>query len=125
MAVLTGTSGSFAFGTGYAGHCHSWTVEIAQDVFEDTALGDSWRTKVVGILDWSGSFDCYMDDASMSDSILNLGFGEAAAAATFTYAAGGTLTGSIILTGATANSNTEGANTITFTFQGTGALTLT
>ena len=125
MAVLTGKSGSFTFATGYAGHCHSWTVEIVQDVFEDTALGDSWRTKVVGICDWSGSFDCYMDDSSMSDSILNLGFAEVAAAATFTYSATGTLEGNIILTGATANSNTEGANTITFTFQGTGAISLT
>ena len=119
MAVLTGKSGTIAFATGYVMHCNSWTVEVSTDVFEDTALGDSWRTKVVGINDWSGSYDCALDEAGVA-SATDIGIDEAAAAATFTYATGGTVAGSIVISGATLNASTSGVNTITFTFMGSG-----
>jgi hypothetical protein len=123
MAVLTGKSGTITFVQGYDQHCHSWTIEIAQDAFEDTALGDSWRTRVVGVLDWTGSYDCYLDDVCFSTAG-TIAIAEAAAEAIFTYAAGaGTITGNIIITGITVNTNTEGANTATFTFSGTAAPT--
>ena len=126
MAVLTGKSGTIVFTQGYDQHCHSWTIEITQDTFEDTALGDSWRTKVIGICNWSGSYDCYLDDASFTGTPTVVGICEAAAAAVFTYATGaGTIQGTIAITGITVNSNTEGANTCTFTFEGTAAPTFT
>jgi hypothetical protein len=41
----------------------------------------------------------------------------------FTYAGGGTLTGNVVITGATLNSSTSGVNTVNFTFVGTGEVT--
>ena len=119
MAVLTGKSGTIVFATGYVAHCNSWTVEFDTDVFEDTALGESWRTKVVGLNNWGGSYDCALDEASCT-SVLDLAVGEVEAAATFTYAAGGTIVGNIVITGASLNTSTTAVNTITFTFAGSG-----
>ena len=120
MAVLTGKSGDLTFGSGYDVHCNSWTVDFATDAFEDTELGDSWRTRVIGLNNWSGSFDCALDDASLTTITMG-GFGKAAAEAVFTYAGGGTITGSIAISGASVNSSVTGVNTITFTFEGSGA----
>jgi hypothetical protein len=124
MAVLTGKSGGITFGDGYAVHCNSWTVEFSTDVFEDTALGDSWRTRVVGINEWSGSYDCALDETTAT-TIGDLAIGEAAASATFTYASGGTVGGNIVITGATLNTSISGVNTINFTFVGSGAPSFT
>ena len=125
MAVLTGKSGTITFASGYAAHCNSWTVEIATDIFEDTALGDSWRTRVVGINNWTGSYDCALDESVLSDDISYMGIGESitvAAEAHFKYAgATGVIAGSIIITGATLNASTSGVNTISCTFEGSDA----
>jgi hypothetical protein len=123
MAVLTGKSGGITFSTGYTAHCSSWTIEFQTDVFEDTELGDTWRTKVVGINAWSGSYDCAMDEASMT-TIGKIHFGSTdltSDTATFSYAGGGTVSGSIMITGATLNTSTSAVDTITFTFRGDGA----
>jgi hypothetical protein len=122
MAVLTGKDGALTFVNGYDQHVNSWTVEFSTDVFEDTSLGDSWRTRVVGINEWSGSYDCAMDDDSLC-TVGHFAIGEAAAEVVFTYAGGGTLTGNVVITGATLNSSTSGVNTVNFTFVGTGEVT--
>ena len=123
MAVLTGKSGDITFASGYAAHCNSWTIEFATDVFEDTALGDSWKTKVVGLNDWTGSYDCALDETELTTAE-DMGIGQAItvpAAAVFTYAgATGCIAGDIIITGATLNSSTTGVNTISCTFSGSG-----
>jgi hypothetical protein len=125
MAVLTGKSGAITFATGYDQHCNNWTIEISTDVFEDTELGDSWRTRVVGINEWSGSFDCALDEDSFSN-LTAAGIGEAAASASFQYAgATGQISGSIVITGATINATTTGANSVSFTFVGSGIPTFT
>jgi hypothetical protein len=125
MAVLTGKSGDIDFTTGYSLHCNSWTVEFATDVFEDTELGDSWRTRVVGINEWSGSYDCALDETGLaSQGDAAIGETGVGATANFDYVDGtGRISGDIAITGATVNTSTTGVNTITFTFVATGAPT--
>jgi hypothetical protein len=119
MAVLTGKSADITFATGYVLHCNSWTIELTLDVFEDTELGNTWRTLIGGINDWSGSYDCALDETGLA-AIGDIGVGEAAANAVFTYGSTATITGSIAITGSTLTSSTSGVNTITFTFTGSG-----
>lgn len=40
-----------------------WTIDVDFDEAEDPALGDSWKTRLKGLLDFSGSFSGNFDDA--------------------------------------------------------------
>jgi hypothetical protein len=124
MAVVSGKAGDITFASGYVAHCSSWTIDIAQDFFEDTELGDTYRTKIPGLIGWSGSFSCKLDSASLTGtSVSALGMNAAAAAATFTYDTSDTIAGTIIITGASVVASIDGANSVEFTFEGSGGLT--
>jgi len=40
-----------------------WSIDVEFDEEEDPALGDSWKTRLKGLLDFSGAFSGNFDDA--------------------------------------------------------------
>ena len=134
MAVVSGTSGGVTFASGYTTKVLSWTVNAATEEVDTSALGDAWKSFVVGISEWSGTYNCLADEAELTNTALtaaanSLNFGQAAAAASFVYdsdgTVGGELDGSIIITGADFGAQTAGgANTLDITFRGTSTLSL-
>lgn len=112
--------------------CHNWLVNLAAEELETTPLGSAFRTWVPGLREWSGTYDCYLDGASVSSSpntdysLGNLHLGAVAASANFVIedtAQDAELIGDIIITGAELSVNQGGSpNTINFTFRGSGGL---
>ena len=40
-----------------------FSLNITRDLADDSAFGDTWKTRVIGLRDWSGSFDVNFDTA--------------------------------------------------------------
>jgi predicted secreted protein len=43
----------------------SWSLDASADMLDDTALGDSWKSNIVGLKEWSASIEVSWD---MSDT---------------------------------------------------------
>jgi hypothetical protein len=130
MANVSGKDGSITFATGYVVDTTEWTVDAAAEEVETTALGDKWKTWIAGVKEWSGSYTALADDTLVATSGTvgvagGTGFnlGNAAATATFKFGSNDSLTGTIFITGASANAAIGGtASSFTFTFRGTSTL---
>ncbi len=128
MALITGTLGGIVItGTGYSTAVTGWTVNVDVPAQETTSWDDYssgiWRTFVQGVRSWTGTITCRWDPTvSVVSGIgqtvtLALNVDNSASAAALG------VTGSAILTGIAGNLDTETPGEVTFTFQGSGALT--
>ena len=91
-----------------------------------SSTGD--RTFIGGLRTWSGSYECLMDDTNpvLSDAS-NLGVGSTPTTSdiiTLNAASGRSFYGVAIVTGVHPNVAVDGVMTVTYDFQGTGALTI-
>lgn len=121
MAAFAGKSGTVTYATGYAANVYSWSADVTADVLESTAFaGDGFKTFLPGLNNWSGSFESRLDDTVTTKNRV----GAAAAEAIFLGTAGVSITGDIIITGASYSVAVDGIATITWSFQGTGAPTI-
>lgn len=138
MAIVSGKSGTVVFSGGYTTGVRSFTVDITSEDVDTTALGDKWQTRFGGVNGFSGSFEAQLDASSISQTsgtndptLDELKLGGTAAEAKFVFdedtsATGGMLRGSIVITGISARAQQQGgSSTITFTFNGSGALNTT
>lgn len=71
MATLHGRGGMvYLQGSGSnalkLGEARSWTLKIDRTFSEDNALGDSWKTQLLGLMSWSGSIEGNLDSAETS-----------------------------------------------------------
>jgi len=125
MATTSGNDGVVKVGTNTVAEVRSFTLNMNMETIDDTAMGDSWRTKMVGLKSWDGTIECHWDDtdstgqeamtigASVSLDLLPEGSG------------GESYAGTALITGIT---NTQSFDNTTvsrsFTFVGNGALTI-
>ena len=117
MAHLSGKAGYVDTGSAVAG-IKSWTVDYNSDALETTDFADSGvKSYIIGASGWSGSFEGYKDGAPQ---------GLAGAAVTLSLYEDATYlwTGSAYITGISASTSADGIVSYTYTFQGTGALTV-
>ena len=128
MALITGTLGGIVItGTGYSTAVTGWTVNVDVPAQETTSWDDYssgiWWTFVQGVRSWTGTITCRWDPTvSVVSGIgqtvtLALNVDNSASAAALG------VTGSAILTGIAGNVDMETPGEVTFTFQGSGALT--
>ena len=115
-------------------HGQSWTLDVTADTEEITSMQDSWRTLKKGFFDWTATVDCLLDSAGQD--IPNLaagepeGLGELTGARLELYVVYDTVTplytslyGNGHCTGASVSIDKDGIATVTYTFQGSGAMT--
>ena len=57
MAGLAGKDGSLVIGADTMEEVTSWNLDASADMLEDTALGDEWKTNVVGLSEWSATVE--------------------------------------------------------------------
>ena len=126
MATHTGSEGTVKVGANTVAEIRSFSIATTADTAEDTTMGDSWRTFKTTLKGWSGSLDCFWDETDTTgqgalvdgaEVTLNV-YPEGATAGDKYY------TGLAIITGTTINSSFDGLVEASFSFQGTGALTL-
>lgn len=120
MAEVAGKSGSITC-TGLTAGVKAWTLNLVGDALETTDYADAGvRTYIVGPKGWTGSCEVNWDTANTireGDTIDALVFSIVGATEKYT--------GEAIVTGVSVSSDALGLVTMSVTFQGSGACTLT
>ena len=127
MATHHGNNGSVSVGANGVAEIDNWTVREAADTADDSAMGDTWKSHLAGMYEWSGSLTCHWDETDTNGQealtrgasvTLNLYPEGSGAGATYK-------TGTATITEITIDVNRNGVVSRSFNFQGNGALTQT
>lgn len=125
MATFLGKGGTVQVGSNAIAEIRSYSIDETTDVVEDTSMGDSSKTYLVSIKDFSGSVDVLYDDTDTNgQTALSVG-----ASVTLNFAPEGTgsgavkLTGTALVTGKSVSGSYDGLVESSITVQGTGGLT--
>ena len=121
MAHLAGKSGYVDTGTAVAG-IKSWTLDYNSDALEATDFADAGvKTYIIGCSGWSGSFEGYKEGApqTLAGAAVTLKLYESATAYWSSAASGA------FITGVHPSVSADGVVSVSYDFQGTGALTHT
>jgi predicted secreted protein len=117
MAHVAGKNGYVDTGSTVAG-IKSWTIDYNSDALETTDFADAGvKSYIIGGSGWSGTFEGYKDGAPQE---------LAGASITLSLYEDDThlWTGSAFITGISASTSHDGIVSYSYTFQGTGALTV-
>tara|TARA_R100000231_G_scaffold121427_1_gene91612 strand:+ start:1228 stop:1617 length:390 start_codon:yes stop_codon:yes gene_type:complete len=125
MATHLGKEGTVQVGSNAIAEIRGFSIDETIDVVEDTSMGDSSKTYLASIKDFSGSVDVLYDETDTNgQTALSVG-----SSVTLNFAPEGTdsgdvkLTGTAIVTGKSVTSSFDGLVESTITVQGTGGLT--
>ena len=125
MANHTGSEGVVKVGSNTVAEVRDWSISETADTIEDTAMGDSARSRKVGLTSASGSLSAYWDETDTTgqgamtvgaEVTLNL-YPEGATSGD-TYA-----TLSAIITSADVSAAFDGMVEAAFSFEANGAVT--
>ena len=127
MATHLGKEGTVQVGSNAIAEIRGFSIDETIDTVEDTSMGDSSKTYLASIKDFSGSVDVLYDETDTNgQTALSIG-----SSVTLNFAPEGTasgdviLTGTAIVTGKSVTSSFDGLVESTITVQGTGGLTTT
>ena len=124
MATHHGKDGILKSGSNDVAEVVEWSVEETAETADDSAMGDSARTHLLGLTSWTGRATCHWDetDASGQES-----FTVGASVSVGFYPEGDAIgdekaTGTATITGVTVSASLDGIVSREFTMQGNGAL---
>lgn len=110
----------------------SWTCDVSQDIAEITAMGDTWKTYLGGMSDWTATCECLLDTAGPIITPYGQGnpngFADTSAYLELylKYDAGNTawrmVFGKAICNGIAIGSDKDSVATVTYSFQGVDML---
>ena len=127
MATHLGKEGTVQVGSNAIAEIRGFSIDETIDTVEDTSMGDSSKTYLASIKDFSGSVDVLYDETDTNgQTALSVG-----SSVTLNFAPEGTdsgdvkLTGTAIVTGKSITSSFDGLVESTINVQGTGGLTTT
>jgi hypothetical protein len=124
MANHNGSEGLVKIGAATVGELRSYSISETAGTIEDTTLGDSAKTYKAGQTTWSGSCDAFWDEADAGQTAIT-----AAASITLNFYPEGDTTGdtyasgTALVTEISTSSSIDGMVEVSFSFQGSGALT--
>lgn len=126
MATYLGKDGVVKVGSVAIAEVRNFSITQAAATTEDTVMGDSWSTHKVTLKSWSGQLACFWDATDTTgQGALTIG-----AEVTLKLYPGGVasgdqeLSGSAIITSIETQLAHDGIVEASFSFQGTGALTV-
>ena len=120
MSEIVGKNAAVRTGGNIIVGIKSWTLDITADALDKTDFSDSGhRTYLAGLDGWSGSFEGFPQPGRSSSATI----GTTYLGSFFVSATGGECySGSIIITGQHPSVSVDGVGTISYDFQGSGAL---
>lgn len=132
MAAIVGYSGSCTVGASSVGTAKAWSVDITGETVDTTNFASNgWKESVSTLKSWSGSITVNFDggaDSGEAAIIAGLTSGSSVALVLQTGATGsGTaekFSGSANVTSMPITNDVNGIIEVSFSFEGTGALTL-
>ena len=118
MAKIHGKGGDVDTGSSVTG-MNAWTLSVDGEAADTKDFASNGVGEFIpGGSSWAGTFSGFKDGPPIAvNSIVSLSLEEVADSATEKY------TGSAIITNQSADTNTAGVVTYSYTFQGTGVLT--
>lgn len=126
MATFIGNDGVVKVGAAVVAEVSSFSISEAANTSDDTVLGDTSQSHLVGTVSWSGSISCYWDDTDVtgqgamtngaSVTLVLLPEGAAVGAAEYT--------GTATITGIETGNGLDATVTASFSFTGNGDLTI-
>ena len=125
MATHNGSEGLVHVGTDAVGELRSWQFTENANMIETTVLSDTAQTFSAGTTNWSGSAECFLDETDTAQTALTIG-----ASATLKFYFEGNSSGDKYYTGTglvesvDRSAATDDIVSVSFSFRGTGALTL-
>jgi len=124
MANHSGSEGLVKIGSSTVGELRSYSISETAGTIEDTTLTDTAKTYKAGQTTWSGSCDAFWDESDAGQTAITAG---ASVVLNF-YPEGDTsgdtyASGSAIVTEISTSSSIDGMVEVSFSFQGSGALT--
>jgi predicted secreted protein len=128
MATLTGENGKVMFGDDSGGastqvaEVRSWTIEQTKDVIEKTKMGDSARTYLSGLHQFTGTMECMYDTAQTSASVFDPASDANISVEFFPATTGVKYVGDVIVTSVSRTASFDDLVTVTVSFQGSGVL---
>jgi len=130
MASHTGVDGVLKYDSNAVAELTSWTLDVNQEPVESTALGSSARSFKTGIINWTGSAECFWDESDTAQSQIDTDMSTVTTKTLELYPEGTTsgdtyFSGTVIISSISRSSSVNGMVTASFSFQGTGGLTKT
>jgi len=125
MATHNGSEGVVHIGTDAVGELKSWSVTENSTMIDTTVLSDTAQTFSAGSTSWSGSCEAFLDETDTAQTALTSG-----ASVTLKFYFEGTTsadkyyTGTALVESIDRSGATDDIVGVTFSFRGTGALTL-
>ncbi len=124
MSVFHGKGGSAAYGVSAAEvtieFVTDWSIDITGDVAEKTAMSDTPKTYIPGFVDWTATVTCRADDTG---GVVDALFNGSVNSLLITAASSEVFAGDAIMTGINPSADKDDVATVTYVFQGSGALT--
>ena len=125
MATFLGKGGTVQVGSNSIAEIRSYSIDETTDVIEDSSMGDSSKTYLVTLKDFSGTVDVLFDDTDTNgQTALSVG-----SSVTLNFAPEGTgsgavkLTGTALVTGKSVSASFDGLVESSISVQGSGGLT--
>ena len=124
MAVLKGSEGVIKVGANTVAEVRSYSLDESADVVEKTAMGDSSRSYLSTLTQFTASVDVFFDETDTAQTALSVG-----STVTLEVYPEGTSTGdtyysgSALVTGFTRSASFDGLVEASVTLQGSGGLT--
>jgi len=129
MAII-GHEGSVTVASGSMGNAKAWSLDVTQETVDITDFDSSgWKESTATLNSWSGSITAIFDASGTAEGALQTGLtGGSSVALELTLGAGSgsydVYSGSAIITGQSVTNDVNGIVEATFSFEGTGALTI-
>ena len=135
MAAFHGKAGKVTFNTVTTSNVLSWSISAACDVADGSAMDPTavlasthWKDYLPGFMSWTATVTCDLDDSGL-DPDLDTDLTDEDGAAlvlytTLTGAGGRKYSGTAIVTGISGGTDKDDVAKVTYTFQGSGALSV-
>lgn len=128
MATYRGQDGSVTVDAGTVLEVKSWTLTVARDLLEDTAMGDTSKTYKAGLNDWSGTIECHLDygDTTGQKILIDniLASSGSTIALELLIGTGKKFVGTAVPTSMNTGSELTSISGVSFNFQAAGALSI-
>ncbi len=123
--AIAGKSGKLGLGVNTVVDVSSWSLELGTDTLDVTALGDNWKKFIAGLKEWSASAEGFYSvhtdtngQKALQDAYLN----STEVSLRLYVNAVNYYSGSAYISGLTVEDPVDDTVSVSFEFQGTGAL---
>ncbi len=126
MAVQIGCDGSLSIGTTAIGYIDSWSLTTDHSTSEVTALGDKWKAFIATVKSWNGSANATVLDSTEHKTLIDdlISGADTTLDAVFKAGKEVSFSGKIYVTSASVSATQGDKTSVSFNFQGTGALSV-